>query len=336
MRTSFTILVLCFAVSLSAKTVTDMAGRTVQLPEKLEKIFPYDSKTSILLFPLLKDKMVATAMLPGKKKYKFISPQYAAIPEVDVKNIEEVLSAAPQLIIAGYYDKKDNKESAGKLGARLSIPVVFIDLSIDKLDQTYAFLGKLFHKELESKKYTSFLTALYHHIDSLKKGRQQPIQTSAYYTLGTSGLLTDPSGSKHTEVFDFLNIPNAAKVEIPSGGHAKVNMEQVLMWNPDYIFTASFKGNSSAFLNITNDSKWKSIQAVQKGNVYQVPGKPFAWFDHPPSINRIPGVIWLCELFYGQSEKETCASISRFYKLFYNYELTSAEYNSLFNERICR
>lgn len=332
MRASFTILILCFALNLSAKTVTDMAGRTVPLPEKLEKIFPYDTKTSILLFPLLKNKMVATAMLPGEKKYKFISSQYVAIPEVDVKNIEEVLSVAPQLIIAGYYDKNDNKENAEKLGSRLSIPVVFIDLSIDKLGKTYVFLGKLFHKELESKKYTSFLTDLYHRIDSLKKGREQPIQTSAYYTLGTSGLLTDPSGSKHTEVFDFLNIPNAAKIEIPSGGHAKINMEQVLMWNPNYIFTASFKGNSSAFLNITSNSKWKNIKAVQKGNVYQVPSKPFAWFDHPPSINRIPGVIWLCQLFYEQSKKDTAVQIQKFYRLFYNYQLSDKEYLSLFAE----
>lgn len=331
MRTAINICILCLiSINISARTITDMAGRTVQLPEKIEKIFPYDSKISILLFPFLNNKMVATAMLPGKKEYKFISLQYAAIPEVDVRNIEEVLSVAPQLIIAGYYNKNDNKESAEKLGSRLSIPVIFIDLSIDKLDRTYTFLGELFHKELESKQYASFLTGLYHKIDSLKK-ISPPIQTTAYYALGASGLLTDPSGSKHTEVFDFLNIPNAAKVDIPTGGHAKVNMEQVLMWNPDYIFTASFKGNSSAFISITNNGKWKSIQAVQQNNVYKVPSEPFAWFDHPPSINRIPGVIWLCKLFYGQSEIDTRTSIIQFYKLFYNYKLIPAEYNSLFN-----
>ncbi|MDM8158576.1 ABC transporter substrate-binding protein [Labilibaculum sp. K2S] len=330
MRPIVTILFICFTLNLSAKTVIDMAGRTVEIPEEIEKILPYDSKTSILLYPLLNDKMVAAAMLPGKKNYQFISSQYASIPEVDVKNIEEVFSVAPQLIFAGFYDKNENKESVLKLGARLSIPVVFIDLSIDNLDQTYIFLGKLFHKEVESKKYVSFLNDLYYQIDSLKKVTPA-IKATAYYTLGTTGLLTDPSGSKHTEVFDFLNIPNAAKVDIPSGGHAQVNMEQVLMWNPDYIFTASFKGNSSAFLSITKDSKWKSIHAVQKGNVYQVPGKPFAWFDHPPSINRIPGAIWLCQLFYGQSETDTRTSIIQFYKLFYNYELTPAEYLSLFN-----
>jgi iron complex transport system substrate-binding protein len=330
MKTILTILVLCFVLNLSAKTITDMIGRTVEIPENVEKVFPYDPKTSILLFPLLNDRLVATAMVPGETEYEFISPDYSAIPELDVKSIEEVLSVSPQLIIAGYYDENDSRESAEKLGSRISVPVIFVDLSIDKLDETYAFLGLLFHKELESQKYVSFLSDFYHHIDSLKKV-SPTIQKTAYYTLGASGLLTDPSGSKHTEVFDFLNVPNAAKVDIPSGGHAKVNMEQVLMWNPDYIFAAGFKGNSNAFLSITNDGKWKSITAVQEGNVYQVPAKPFAWFDHPPSINRIPGVIWLCELFYGQSSEDTHAAIVQFYKLFYRYELTPAEYKSLFN-----
>jgi iron complex transport system substrate-binding protein len=329
MRAIITILVLCFTLQISARTIVDMAGRTVQLPEKIERVVPYDSKTSILLFSLIKNEMVATALIPGKKNYKYISKQYAALPELDMKSIEEVLSVSPQLIIAGFYDKKELLQSAEKLGVRLSIPVVYIDLSLNNLDNTYLFLGELFQKKAESIKLASFCTRFYSRIDSLKKEKQQ-IKITAYYTLGNTGLLTDPSGSKHTEVFDFLNIPNAAKVDIPSGGHAQVNMEQVLMWNPDYIFTASFKGNSDAYLNITTDSKWNYIKAVQEGKVYQVPNEPFAWFDHPPSINRIPGAIWLCQLFYGQSELDTQTFITEFYKLFYSYALTIAEYNSFF------
>ena len=313
-----------------ARTITDMAGRTVEIPETIDKIFPYDPKTSILIFPLLYDKMVATSMLPGKKNYQYISKEYTNLPQVDVKNIEEVLLAAPQLIISGFYNKSDNTGPVMKLGSRTNIPVILIDLSIDKTGQTYAFLGKLFHMETESDKYVSYIEQIFSRIDSLRKN-SAPVLFPVYYTLGTSGLLTDPSGSKHTEVFDFLGIPNAAKVEIPSGGHVEVNMEQILIWDPGYIFAAVFKSNNSAYETITTDSKWKSISAVQKKQVYKVPDQPFGWFDHPPSINRIPGLIWLCHIFYGQSENQTSKAIKEYYKLFYKYNLTEQEYRALFD-----
>ena len=42
-----------------SKTITDMAGRTIRVPDKIERILPYDPKASILLYPLAFDMMAA-------------------------------------------------------------------------------------------------------------------------------------------------------------------------------------------------------------------------------------------------------------------------------------
>lgn len=311
------------------RTITDMAGRKVEIPDKTDRILPYDPKTSILLFPLIGDKMAATSELPGKESMKYISGDFLNLPVVDVKNAEEVLLVSPQMIISGFYSKNDNNEPVLAMGKKLGIPVVLVDLSLDHLDKSYLFLGKLFGREKESMPLISFMQMLYHRNDSLKASHKT-LNLSAYYTLGASGLLTDPSGSRHTEVFDILSIPNAAKVSISTGGHVQVSMEQVLMWNPDFIFTASFRGESNAFKKITADSKWSNISAVKNHRVYQVPDQPIGWFDHPPSVNRVPGLIWLCRIFYGQEEAVTRSYIRKFYLLFYKYKLTETEYYSLF------
>ena len=311
-----------------SRSIIDMAGRPVILPDTINRVLPYDPKTSILVFPVIGNKMIATSMLPGKKNFKYISKAYTELPEVDVKNIEEVLTYSPQVIIAGFYNKNDKNETVFSLGKRLNIPVVLIDLSIDKMDKTYMFLGELFNKD--SKPFVSFLQGVYKDIALLKKVHG-PVITTVYYTLGPDGLLTDPSGSKHTEVFDYLNIPNAANVEIPSGGHAQVNLEQVLMWNPGYIFTSAFRGENSAYSTITNDTKWKSINAVKNNNVYKVPVQPMGWFDHPPSINRVSGLLWLCKIFYNADDNDIKDKICMFYSLFYQYNLKPEEYYLLFN-----
>lgn len=330
MKTIFTtILTLFILVNLSGKTITDMAGRTLVVPDNITKILPYDVKTSAMLFAVAKEKMIARSMLAGNKSYKLINEYYNTIPEVDIKNLEEVLLTNPEVIVAGIYDVQKNIDSYVKLQKRTNIPVIIVDLSLTKMDQTYTFLGELLDAKEMCDVRADFLKELYakaaHFID-----QQNPTE-SVYYTLGNNALMTDPSGSKHTEIFDYLNVENAAKISIPTGGHARVNMEQVLIWNPDIIFCANFKGNNNSYEMIKNDKKWQSISAVKNDRVYRVPGYPFGWFDHPPSVNRIPGIIWLEEIFYDQPADVTFAEIQKFYELFYDYSLTKKEYTALFN-----
>lgn len=330
MRRIILLTIYLFCLShLSAKTITDMAGRSVNIPDKIERILPYDAKSSILLFPVAYEKMVAKAFLPGSKKNQYISDKYNLMPEVDIKNIELVLASNPQIIIAGAYISSANLERFEKLEKRTHIPVVIIDLSINKIDLTYEFIATLLDQNEQSFRCAEFVKSVYRQTEKLLA--QHPVKDiSVYYSIGGSGLMTDPAGSKHTEVLDYLKLDNAAKVAIPTGGHANVNMEQVLQWNPDYIFAAGFKADKNAYATITSSSMWSNISAVSNNKVYKVPTQPFGWFDHPPSVNRLPGIIWLSEIFYQLPQEEAKKQIVEFYKLFFLYDLSDQEYKSLF------
>lgn len=328
------ILILCIylffgALSLQGRTITDMAGRRVEIPENVARILPYDPKTSILGFPVLKDRMVGTSILPGKKNYQYIDAAYKTMPEVDVKNIEAVLASRPQVILYAVYDENNNTNSVLTLGRRLNIPVVMVNVSLSRLDEAYRFLGDTFGAEEECLPLIRYLENVYRLADSLKT-KYAAVPHQVYYSVGPTGLMTDPAGSKHTEVLDYMRIPNAAQVAVPSGGHAQVNIEQVMMWNPDIVLAAGFRGNSSAYRKMLSDEKWGAIEAVKKEQLYQVPSQPLGWLDHPPSVNRIPGVIWLLGIFYHYAPEKVEASIKTFYRLFYRYPLSDDEYQSLF------
>lgn len=313
-----------------SRQITDMAGRSVTIPDQITRIIPYDSKTSVLLYPCAGEKLIARGALPGTTNSALIADDYNRKPTADIKNLEEVLAFRPDLILAGSFIPDDQLDRYEKLQSRTGIPVVIIDLSLDQLDKTYSFLGKLLNCESACQKYVSFLADLYQDLDAMM-AKKSLDDITVYYTLGANGLMTDPSGSRHTEVLDFLKIPNAAKIELPSGGHAKVNMEQVIAWDPDYIFAAGFKGDSNPFQTITGSQLWSNIKAVRNKQVYIVPGEPFGWFDHPPTINRVCGLIWLSEIFYNYPEEEAKHKIKAFYSLFYHYELTDFDYVKLYN-----
>ena len=163
------------------KEIVDMAGRKVTVPNTIKKILPYDSRTSILLYPCACDKMVAKSKLPGQRKYIFIGADYLKLSEVDIKNLEEVLKVGPEVIIAGIYASEKNLDGFNKLQKRLGIPVVLVDMSIDKLDKTYTFLGKLLTKEQECKKLADFLNSTYSQLNQFVKTKSLS-GISAYYT----------------------------------------------------------------------------------------------------------------------------------------------------------
>ncbi len=329
MRTLTISIIILVTISLSAKNIKDMAGRNVTIPDNIERILPYDSKTSILLFPVAQNIMMAKAIIPGSKKFKYISDEYNQMPEIDIKNIESVLINNPQVIIAGVFIDSDNFDRFNKLQNRTHIPVIMIDLSIAKLCDTYKFLSSILPHNKTCESCITYLNSIYKQSNNLIQENKSP-DVGIYYTIGGSGLLTDPSGSKHSEVIDYLNLNNVAKISLPNGGHANVNMEQIIEWNPQYIFTADFKADKNAYTSIKTGSIWQNITAVKNKKIYKVPSKPFGWFDHPPTVNRIPGIIWLSHIFYKLPEDQMKEQIKTFYKLFYKYNLTDLEYNSLF------
>lgn len=324
------IIIMVFSsLQLQASTIVDMAGREVTIPENIECIVPYDTKASLMLYSVAAEKMATRASLPGVDSFTFIDSSYEQLPEVDIKNVEELLKIKPQVIIAGAYVGSDNLERFDKMEKRIHIPVVVIDLSIDKMSDTYQFLGDILNVEAQCKLRAEFIDEIYTLTQGLVDSNLA-VKERIYYSIGGSGLMTDPVGSRHTEVVDYMKLNNVVNVPIPSGGHATVNMEQVLEWNPDMIFCAGFRGNSNAYELINSSNKWKSIGAVKNQKVYKVPSMPFGWFDNPPSVNRIPGIIWLCELFYGLDSSKARELITEFYKLFYQYDLTATEYETLF------
>ncbi|MFI3247853.1 MAG: ABC transporter substrate-binding protein [Rikenellaceae bacterium] len=324
------IVILVFAATqLHANTIVDMAGREVKIPTTIEHIVPYDTKASLMLYSVAADRMDTRALLPGVEKFTYINSGYEQLPEVDIKNIEQLLMINPQVIIAGAYIGSDNLERFDKMEKRTHIPVVVIDLSIDKMSDTYLFLGEMLAIESQCRVRAEYIESIYTLTQDLIESNPE-VKERIYYSIGGNGLMSDPAGSRHTEVIDYLRLNNVVNVPIPSGGHASVNMEQVLEWNPNIIFCAGFRGNGSAYKTITSSNKWKSIDAVKSKKIYNIPSMPFGWFDNPPSINRIPGIIWLCELFYGLDSTTSREMITEFYKLFYHYELTASEYDTLF------
>ena len=332
MKTKIILFTILFAPCLLAqtRTITDMAGRRVTIPVKINRILPHDEKTSLFLFPVMSKKMIYRGLSKDELDLKYMSKAYRQLPQIDITSTEEVLKAAPDIIIVGCFIPEDYSRYE-KLSRQTNIPVVVIDLNLLKMDDSYKFLVNLLGEDAQGKSCIAYLTSFYKELSRVRKNNRKR-NASVYLAVGNDGLRTAPSGSKHVQLLDLLNIKNAAQTEIQARGYADVSIEQVMVWKPDFIFTVD-KAENDPFALINSSGLWKDIPAVQKKQVIHIPEEPYSWFGNPPSINRIPGLILLMELFYHFPQAEAHKQLKEFYRLFYNYPLTDAELAKLLVNR---
>jgi len=311
-----------------ARTIIDMAGRRVTIPDHLTRVIPYDNKTNVVLYPVAGNMMVVKARSMESPSLKFISNDFISKKEIDTKSAEELIRLKPDiLILAAFPEERDILGRYETYAAKINIPLVVVDLELMNLDKTYDFLGHLLDKPAEAKTCSDYIRSVYRDVERLTKGKRVP--GKAYMANDNDGLRTSPNNSNHAQLFDVMKIPNAAHVLLDTKGFALVSMEQIMVWNPDYVFCVG-KGESSPYRTILKSATWRGITAMKTRRVFYVPDEPYSWFDIPPSVNRILGLVWFADIFYNQPNEVTKQKVKEFYHIFYHYNLTEKEYAGLF------
>ena len=150
------IVFLCFLVLLAvitcaeARTVTDSAGRTVEVPDRIDKVFAAGPPASILLYILAPEKMTGWPNPPTAEERPFIAPAYRDLPALGrltgrggTANLEVVLNTKPDLII-DFGSVRDTYVSlADNVQAQTKIPYVLIDGRFSATPAALRLLGDI-------------------------------------------------------------------------------------------------------------------------------------------------------------------------------------------------
>lgn len=147
------------------------------------------------------------------------------------------------------------------------------------------------------------------------------------YITGDAGLNVIAQGSYHAEIIDLLS-NNLAVVDSPSskGTGNEVDMEQLMLWNPDVILFAP----DSVYASVGDDPLWQSLTAIQNGSYYEAPMGPYNWMGFPPSVQRYLGMLWMAKLLYPDAaDYDLQAEVTEYFDLFYHCALTGEQYEAL-------
>ena len=221
---------------------TDDTGRTLTIPAEITRLAVTGPMSQIVLFALAPEKLVATANKwdPGAEAY--FAPEYFNLPNLGQLyggkgelNLEELLAAAPEIVLDIGEPKKSIGEDLAALTEQTGIPFIHIDAFTATMPDAYRKLGTLLGLEDRAEvlaQYCEEIMALAE--DTMAKVGENRVKM--LYLLGDEGLNVIAEGSYHSEIIDLV-ADNAAVLDDPSskGTGNETDMEQLLLWDPDYI-----------------------------------------------------------------------------------------------------
>jgi iron complex transport system substrate-binding protein len=319
---------------------TDAAGRTMKIPSPIRKVFCTSPIGTNLMFTLAPDMLIGWNIRPTALEREYIPEKYRTATGLGgwfgkntTGNVEEIIKRHPDVLLSIGAIDESTISDADRVQGLLHMPAILASGTLETSGDTYRYLGKLLGVEARAEELAAYADDVVGEAKEVAGGVPVADRPTVYYAEGSKGLNSDPEGSEHTEVLTLLGATNVAEVDMPAdhGDAVPVSLEQVLVWNPEVILVASDPTlESDVYGLITTGSNWATVTAVKTKQVYQIPRGPFDWFDRPPSVARLLGARWLGTLLYPDLYTyDMRAEAKKFYKLFYQWDLTDAQFDSL-------
>ena len=322
---------LAFCVSTSAFATEEIAYLAGELPPsaKIEKVLSAGNPADVLLLSSAPNKLLGLAGFNMEKRGKLFPSAQQSLPILgkiagkgSTLSPEKIVALQPNLIIDVGNVTPNYIDQAKRTFEQTGVPYLLLDGKLSETPTSLRYLGKVLGVENLTEPQAKYAE------ETLKQAVENASKLTKTFYLARSadGLQTGQKGSIHTEAIEIVGLKNV--VEGDHKGLTQVSMEQLLLWNPDVIFS-----QYPEFLQTLKENpQWQQLSAVKNGQVFLIPNNPFGWLDSPPSVNRLLGVRWVSHLVSGKPMTEFTKEVQTFYHVFYQIELTPEQATQLLHD----
>ncbi len=318
-----------------ARTVTDSAGRTVQVPETVTRVYAAGPPASVLLYVMAPERLAGWPRPPTADERPFLAAPYRDLPETgrltgrgDTANLERVLQARPDLIIDVGSIGDTYVSLADAVQAQTGIPYLLIDGRFEKTPAALRLVADLLGVHERGEQVAHYVEEVFSDLDAVLRAAPEATRPRVYLARGPDGLETGLKGSINTEIIERAGGRNVVEASVSSmrRGIVRTSVEQVIAADPDTIIT----WDPNFYEGVWRDPLWAGITAVRRHRVFFSPAAPFGWIDRPPSVSRIIGLKWLAGVIYpDRLGLDMRAATRGFYRLFYHVDLDDPQLDRL-------
>jgi len=321
------LIVLVMVVPASARDVVDMAGRSVTVPDHIDRVVGCVAPVNWMIYAVAPMKLAAFTSRPSDTDWQILDPRLKQRPVIGSflggqgVNRETLLAIDPDVVIFWGDGRSPVVQRWLRQLDQWHIPVVFV--AMDRLQDypaTLEFLGHLLGEPQRGLKLARYGRCVLEQVATTVATIPVSQRRRVYYAQGNDGLETEPEYSFHAELIGLAGGCNVHKGVLKQRrGRDKITQEQVLMYNPEVVITAQ----RDFYEHAVDMPTWQQVQAIQSDQVLIIPDHPLNWFDRPPSMMRFLGLQWLAQSLYPQAVHLDMVETTRhFYQLFFGLTLS--------------
>ena len=336
------------------KTVVDLMGREVKVPEEVQKIAAIAGPTYEMVFMLGSGDQIAMVKSGHTDSYplaNLTNPRLetleglAANPSSSV-NIEDYLKHDIDLVV--YYDNEIElkkfdavdmaaivvSKNTGLIASLEEAKSLTIDQFIEKLTQPLDILSTALNTEEARSEYETWrdycdekLRMVYERTKDIPMEERQTVywgntwgeEIRSTYALKNRWYEVNLAGGQLIGPEENSNFP-------------EVTAEQLYSWDPDIILVDNHGGLPGLVMQsmYRENSKWSTLSAVQNQQLHRIPAGVF-FLDKGSTTTLL--VLWMATILQPElfSDIDMVEEVKYYYSEFYEYDLTDEEAQNVIN-----
>ena len=309
------------------RRIVDMGGTEVVLPKDVKTVIDlWHANNQVVLLLGGADKLVGTTSIV--KELPWFAQVYPRIGEIKPYaissgsgnfNTEEVLKANADVVITSSAKDAEVLRNAGVT----TVLVTFRDF--EGLKETVRVTARTLGGDAEERAeaFIRYFDGNLKLIGERLAGLKDSDRPKVYQIRGSNPLETDGRVSICTEWIEAAGGINAI-AHITDKNQGSVTMEELLNADPDTIIVATRKAGP-VIEQLRKAPEWSALRAVREGRIYPNPVGTFLWSRY--SCEEALQVLWVAQLLHPDKFKDVDmnAEVRKFYKTFYDYDMTEDE-----------
>lgn len=284
----------------SVQTVTDFAGRTVEVPLECKRIAALDSFAgeALVMAGAGPNMVAAPAGVSSDVILLKMYPDLIDLPAPisgGTVNIEALWSLKPDiaLVKASLYYADDEITKLDKLG----IPYLVVEYqSVDEQIAALNMIGRILPQAQSER--MNMIADTYRdavaRVDACAAKIPESEAVKVYHSINQA-VLTDGASSVGADWISRVGAVDVSAGEAPTSGQGdyRATLEQVFLWDPDVVIC----NEASTADYLLSDSKWTGLRAVAEQQVHAIPIGATRWGQRG-SVETWFAMMWLGKLIY--------------------------------------
>jgi len=283
----------------AGRIAEDDAGRRVAVPSTPKRVFPAGAPAAVFVYCLAPDRLVGWPRALRADEAAWLLPQVRALPELgrltgrgSTAKLEGLLASRAALVVDVGSVAPTYVSLADQVQGQTGVPYLLFDGELRQTEQTVRRLGAALGVGERADALARGTRAILDDMATLREAVPKARRPRVYFARGAAGLVTAGPGTLSGELLDEVAAINVAVTQAPN--LAQVSLEQVIGWQPDWIVAS----DPSFVAGLDRHPVWSRLPAVKARRVLLAPRLPFGWFDAPPALNRLAGLVWLSSVLH--------------------------------------